>query len=201
MRNKKLALGIATSVLCITTVIGGTLAYFTDKDTGVNVVTLGHVTGVLTETDEYVRDDNTTGKDYTNVKPGDILDKDPTVSLKEGSLDAYVRVKLDYTGLTEKQAQQIEELLDIQQGWSKSSDGYYYYNTILSNKEGAVKSSKVFTKVTIPYEWGNETAEITFNINAKAEFIQADNFTPVKDEAGNIIGWGDVDIQQSIINN
>ena len=71
--RKKLVIGLTASALCITSVVGGTLAYFTDKDIRSNVVTLGHVTGTLTETDEHKRDDNTTGKDYSNVKPGDVL--------------------------------------------------------------------------------------------------------------------------------
>ena len=66
--RKKLVIGLTASALCITSVVGGTLAYFTDKDIRSNVVTLGHVTGTLTETDEHKRDDNTTGKDYSNVK-------------------------------------------------------------------------------------------------------------------------------------
>ena len=74
--RKKLVIGLTASALCITSVVGGTLAYFTDKDIRSNVVTLGHVTGTLTETDEHKRDDNTTGKDYSNVKPGDVLSKD-----------------------------------------------------------------------------------------------------------------------------
>ena len=88
--RKKLVIGLTASALCITSVVGGTLAYFTDKDIRSNVVTLGHVTGTLTETDEHKRDDNTTGKDYSNVKPGDVLSKDPTVNLKSDSEDAYV---------------------------------------------------------------------------------------------------------------
>ena len=74
------------------------------------------MTGTLTETGEHVRDDNTTGKDYSNVKPGDVLAKDPTVNLKEDSEDAYVRVKIDYKGLTDEQAADIEAVLDIQEG-------------------------------------------------------------------------------------
>ena len=50
--RKKLVIGLTASALCITSVVGGTLAYFTDKDIRSNVVTLGHVTGTLTETDE-----------------------------------------------------------------------------------------------------------------------------------------------------
>ena len=198
VNKKKLTAGVAALILCITGVTYGTLAYFTDKDTRANVITIGHVTGTLTETDEHMRDDNTTGKDYTNVKPGDVLDKDPTVTLDKESEDAYVRVSINYEWLTKEQALAIENNLDISAGWTKSEDGYYYYNEILSNKTGAINSSKVFSKVTIPTEWGNEIAGITFNINVKAEFIQPDNFTPVTDEAGNITGWGDVAIEKSL---
>jgi predicted ribosomally synthesized peptide with SipW-like signal peptide len=198
VNKKKLTAGVAALILCITGVTYGTLAYFTDKDTRANVITIGHVTGTLTETDEHMRDDNTTGKDYTNVNPGDVLDKDPTVTLDKESEDAYVRVNINYEGLTKEQALAIENNLDISAGWTKSEDGYYYYNEILSNKTGAINSSKVFSKVTIPTEWGNEIAGITFNINVKAEFIQSDNFTPVTDEAGNITGWGNVAIEKSL---
>ena len=198
VNKKKLTAGVAALILCITGVTYGTLAYFTDKDTRANVITIGHVTGTLTETDEHMRDDNTTGKDYTNVKPGDVLDKDPTVTLDKESEDAYVRVSINYEGLTKEQALAIENNLDISAGWTKSEDGYYYYNEILSNKTGAINSSKVFSKVTIPTEWGNEIAGITFNINVKAEFIQSDNFTPVTDEAGNITGWGNVAIEKKL---
>ena len=198
VNKKKLTAGVAALILCITGVTYGTLAYFTDKDTRANVITIGHVTGTLTETDEHMRDDNTTGKDYTNVKTGDVLDKDTTVTLDKESEDAYVRVSINYEGLTKEQALAIENNLDISAGWTKSEDGYYYYNEILSNKTGAINSSKVFSKVTIPTEWGNEIAGITFNINVKAEFIQSDNFTPVTDEAGNITGWGNVAIEKSL---
>ncbi len=197
LKNKKLITGAVISAMCLTAVTGGTLAYFTDHDQRANVVTLGHVTGTLTETGEQKRDNNTTGKDYSNVKPGDVLKKDPTVRLDSTSEDAYVRVKLDFLGLTMEQAAALEDGLDIADGWSRADDGYYYYDTILSNDEGKTTSSTVFTKVTIPTDWGNDEAGITFNINAKAEFIQADNFTPVRDNSGNITGWGDVVIEQS----
>ena len=198
VNKKKLTAGVAALVLCITGVTYGTLAYFTDKDTRANVITIGHVTWSLTETYEDMRYDNTTCKDYTNLKPGYVLDKEPTVTLAKESEDAYVRVSINYEGLTKEQALAIENNLDISAGWTKSEDGYYYYNEILSNKTGAINSSKVFSKVTIPTEWGNEIAGITFNINVKAEFIQSDNFTPVTDEAGNITGWGNVAIEKSL---
>ena len=50
VNKKKLTAGVAALILCITGVTYGTLAYFTDKDTRANVITIGHVTGTLTET-------------------------------------------------------------------------------------------------------------------------------------------------------
>ena len=94
--RKKLVIGLTASALCITSVVGGTLAYFTDKDIRSNVVTLGHVTGTLTETDEHKRDDNTTGKDYSNVKPGDVLSKDPTVRDLQMSRQQILRKLLTF---------------------------------------------------------------------------------------------------------
>ena len=44
----------------------------------------------------------------------------------------------------------------------------------------------------IPAEWGNEVADLTFEINVSAEAVQADNFTPETDEAGVINGWNDI---------
>mgnify|MGYP001132113880 CR=1 FL=1 len=38
-----------------------------------------------------------------------------------------------FAGPTDEQAADIEETLDIQKGWVKSDDGYYYYQNILSN--------------------------------------------------------------------
>ena len=91
VNKKKLTAGVAALILCITGVTYGTLAYFTDKDTRANVITIGHVTGTLTETDEHMRDDNTIGKDYTNVKPGDVLDKDPTQNTKSINVETAIR--------------------------------------------------------------------------------------------------------------
>ncbi len=193
--KKRIMVSAAALALSVMT-IGGTLAYFTDKDTRDNVITMGNVRGTLTETKEKKRSDDTIGKDYDHIKPGDVLEKDPTVTLKKDSEDAYVRVKVNYEGLTKEQAIAIDQALDVQEGWIKAPDGYFYYNKILSNKKEGSRSSKVFTKVTIPVTWGNEIAGGNFEMNIQAEFIQAEHFTPVKDENGYIISWGDADIQK-----
>ena len=51
-------------------------------------------------------------------------------------------------------------------------------------------SDYLFQSVKIPENWGNEVSELTFKINVFAEAIQADSFTPAKDN-GVITGWKD----------
>lgn len=201
MKKKKIA-AIVTSVALIAAVgIGATLAYFTDQDTKQNVITMGKVDGSLEEesTDGTPTDD---GYTYDKVKPGDKLDKNPSVSLAADSEDAYTRMMVTITidGLaagTNADAYEalLETKLNIQNGWTKGSDGYYYYNTKLSNKEGGQKKTEnIFTTVTIPTEWGNEISEATITIDLQAELIQADNFEDgegniLRDADGKIIGW------------
>lgn len=193
-KNKKklIVMLAAVAVLSIATV-GGTLAYFTSKDTRSNVITMGKVDGTLTETGEQGRDDGTTGKDYGNVKPGQTLAKDPKVTLAKDSEDAYARIKINYNTLNETQINELEALLDLKEGWSKSADGYFYYNKRMKAED----SSTIFNEVTIPVSWGNEIAGLTFTMDVTAEFIQADNFTPVIDaQTGNITSWGTVTIEK-----
>lgn len=190
MNKKKLMLALALVALVVVATVGGTLAYFTDKDTRANVITMGKVSGTLTETGEKPRQDGTTGLDFNNIRPGQIIEKDPKVTLKSDSEDAYARIKIVYTGLNETQITDLEALLSLNNGWKKAADGYFYYNTKLS----AGQSSTLFNTVTIPPTWGNEIAGQTFNMNITAEFIQADYFTPTV-ENGFITSWGSVSIQ------
>lgn len=198
MKKKKIAIAVLALSLIGALVIGGTMAYFTDKAENSNVITLGKVDGRLVETDTSKNDGSKTetGNTYTNIKPGDVLTKDPTVSLKTGSSDAYVRVKISYTGLTADQIAELETGITLNKGWYyNSSDGYFYYNTILTVGD----SSTVFNQVEIPGSWNNGMAEKQFTMDISAEFIQSDNFTPTKTTVSGIEyvnGWGTVTIEE-----
>ena len=103
-KKKILTLLITTSLLAVVGV-GSTLAYFTDKtETLTNVVTMGNVDGVLVENKAEKKDGKWNLKDnilsnqevmYENIMPGDTVKKNPTVCLKPGSADAWVRMTLD----------------------------------------------------------------------------------------------------------
>lgn len=196
MNKKKLTVLVTSLALVGIIGVGASLAYMTDNDTAENIITMGHVDIDLTEPN-YPGDDD--GK-ISNVKPGDNIVKDPTITVQQGSNDTYIRVSLSFTGLTDEQKTKMLEkndngtykYFDINLANWKESNGYYYYIGTYAEgqKAGLLKagqSVKLFEHVTIPSSWGNEMADKTFNINIKAEAIQADNFDPT--ELDGVYGW------------
>ena len=109
MSKRKIMLLAAALVMVAVLGIGGTLAYFTDKDEEINTFTVGNVDITLTESDVIgVRDqtngllnykDNDSegvwsdddGVEYKNLMPGSNVVKDPTVT-NVGENDVYVRI-------------------------------------------------------------------------------------------------------------
>lgn len=89
MKKKTILVAAIAVMLVAALVVGGTLAYFTDK-TGAkqNTFTVGKVKIDLTE------DEWNAAADHTLV-PGAFYEKNPTITVKEGSQDAYVFLKLD----------------------------------------------------------------------------------------------------------
>lgn len=170
MNKKKLLTMVLALVLIGAVGVGATLAYFTDNDSATNVVTMGHVDVELTEPG-FDTEDGTADNTISNVTPGQVITKDPTITLAEDSLDAYVRVKLTVEGLDEVAAAEVLDALDIQDGWTLV-DGYYYYADALTQENN---SAVLFTTVTIPYEWNNDYADAEFTIDVAVEAIQADN--------------------------
>ena len=181
MQKKKLVLGLASVALVATLAVGGTLAYFSDSDAKSNVFTLGKVDISLQEDYElddtedekatYVEDEdgNITGIEYDDVVPGDDLIKDVTVVVAEDSRDAYIAVRISFTGLDD-----VEELpeLNIVDGWTYDEENdLYIYDEIVSAEDVI----NVFDTVSIPTTWGNEFAEAEFGIEITAYAVQAEN--------------------------
>lgn len=208
MNKKKLA-GLALSLGLVSVVgVGATLAYFTDQASIANVVTMGHVDINLTEHQvvknedgQWVADETvpvtSEGLQFTDVYPGETVDKDPTVTITEDSGDAYVRVRLDivYEGSTftadDMAALQANIDREIAESgdWYKAADGYYYYNTALTQE---APSAVLFEEVTLPgAAWKNNTASQSFSIQLQAEAIQREYFNPTTDDNGMITGWVD----------
>ena len=100
MKKKITALCLCLCMLAIA-IVGGTMAYFTDKDAQTNTFAVGDVEIDLTEIAAvYDKDGNELvgrtvqtedGAVYSNLMPTNVITKKPTVT-KTGSNSAYVRV-------------------------------------------------------------------------------------------------------------
>lgn len=198
MNKKKLTVMVTSLALVGLIGVGASLAYFTDQDSATNIITMGHVDIDLTEPNY---PGGTTGGEIENVKPGDQITKDPTITVQQGSENSYVRAKITVEGLDEEHANLLLAknengsymYLDINTNdWLESTDGYFYYVGDAGNgKDGVLKagqSVELFTTVTIPgLGWGNEMADKSFSILVSAEAIQAANFEPSTNNG--VYGW------------
>lgn len=99
MKKKILSLCLVVAMVA-TAVVGASMAYLTDTDSASNVFTVGNISIDLTEevdkstadvTKTYDDKGNVTGASYSNVMPGDWLQKEVTVT-NDGANDAYVAV-------------------------------------------------------------------------------------------------------------
>lgn len=184
--NKRKLLTVTAALALIGVVgIGATLAYFTDEADAKNTITMGHVDIDIDEPN-FPED-----KKIENVVPGDVITKDPTITVADDSKSAYIRAKVvldDELSDAQKSALLQNINIDTTKWYLNTDDGYYYYNAIVS----AGDSVKLFDTVVIPETWGNEVADMSFTIDVFAEAIQSDNFTPTVDSVtGMITKWTD----------
>lgn len=159
--NKKKLTALAASLSLVAVVgIGATLAYFTDRASTQNTVSMGHVDIDLVE-HQVTRDENgnwvndeqpitSDGLVFTDVYPGETVEKDPTVTLASGSGDAYVRVRMTLNAegseFTADDMSALKENIDreiAESGrWYEAADGYCYYNTALTSEDRPQYSSR-----------------------------------------------------------
>ena len=89
MKKKTILVAAIAVILVAAIVVGGTLAYFTDKtEAKQNTFTVGSVGIDLTEDKWNAADDHT-------LVPGAFYEKNPTITVDADSQDAYVFLKLD----------------------------------------------------------------------------------------------------------
>lgn len=123
MNRKKIVALIMVVALALTTLIGGTLAYFTDTDDATNTFVMGNVDIELDEADvekdgyNYVALPETEDtprvqhNDYENLWPGQVIPKDPVIT-NVGSTDAWIRAKIQTT------TNELATIVDLQPGES-----------------------------------------------------------------------------------
>lgn len=93
-KAKKALLLVLCAALLVSASVMGTVAYLTDKDDVVNTFTVGNIDIKLDEantaTDD--ADDRTEDGNKYHLLPNQTYTKDPTVWVKEGSEEAYIRM-------------------------------------------------------------------------------------------------------------
>ena len=177
MKKKIISLCLVVA-LGATAVVGGTLAYFTDKDQEVNTFTVGNVKIDLTEP-------NWGEEEKECVYPGERLAKDPTIE-NIGANPCFVRVSvsnLDQFG-ADNMITLRTDYVDgkLGDGWEKYGDYYYFTEPLLVigaegdswNSDLEFKTSKtdaLFDQIVIPT--GIENGAIAKDIVVTAQAVQA----------------------------
>ena len=122
--KKNLFLMFASLALALCTVIGGTLAWIiTQTEPVINTFTYGDINITLEETDMNKDGDNDPNTNTYPMIPGQVIAKDPVITFKANSEDAWLFVKLEKTA-------NVDDFLtyEITDGWDALSgvDGVFY---------------------------------------------------------------------------
>lgn len=101
-KSKALLVALCAALLAVTSVFG-TLAYLTDQEAVANTFTVGSVGLTLDEAevnaDGTIKSDKRVQENSYHLLPGSTYIKDPTVTVEEGSEDAYIRMMVKVEGL------------------------------------------------------------------------------------------------------
>lgn len=186
MNKKKLSLLVVSGVLA-TTIVGGSLAWFTSKDTKLNYFSTGSIKHEIVE----VFEEDGLAK---NLLPGDEVNKDVWIN-NTGKSDALLRVKvipqwvnklgevdnlLDTNLIELVFADGVQKSLESGIGndtnWILGNDGYFYYTSILPvNKEEVEhQSAQLLSAVRLSGEVSDQDkyAEKEINVRIESETVQ-----------------------------
>lgn len=186
MNKKKLSLLVVSGVLA-TTIVGGSLAWFTSKDTKLNYFSTGSIKHEIVE----VFEEDGLAK---NLLPGDEVNKDVWIN-NTGKSDALLRVKvipqwvnklgevdnlLDTNLIELVFADGVQKSLESGIGndtnWILGNDGYFYYTSILPvNKEEVEhQSAQLLSAVRLSGKVSDQDkyAEKEINVRIESETVQ-----------------------------
>lgn len=192
MKKRTKLITAAVSLGALMTV-GGTLAWFTDSETATNVVTTGNVNVKITEalpTEEQQEEGGFTavenadeGITYEGIEPGTVIPKDPVIQYI-GASDAYVRYKVEVSGISEDNVKFIRNGVDVTEVIMNMAGDYIYSTEIfkqgdfVTHGESVGEAVPFFTEVE--FFGGNELVDLQdISITVKADAIQADNLPDV----------------------
>ena len=180
----------AILLCCLALAGGGTLAFFSARETAYNVITTGELDMTLVETGE---DGQPFPEDGIHgVVPGMEIDKVVTVK-NTGGVDFYARIAVSGTVTFENgktEALDMKKIrLDIdEENWTKQGDFYYYNRALLAmGEDGMVDTTEpLFTTVTFGKDLGNKFQNATVEILVDAQAVQSKNNT---DSPLTAAGW------------
>lgn len=168
MKKKTLALVLALTLL-VAGVVGGTLAWLTDRTAEVkNTFTVGDINIGLTET--------TT--DYKMV-PGNTIAKDPTVTVKANSEACWLFVQV-----TESENLKNFITYAIAEGWTELQDGVYYREVPASAADqpfSVLKGDAVTVNNDVTKEMLTAKDFANPTLTFKAYAVQKDNVASASD--------------------
>lgn len=192
--KKKNVLVMALSLALIAVIaVSGTLAYFTDKtDAKVNTFTTGKVDIELhDESNDQHASIHANGLYYSEIVPGDSLNKEVYVTVKELSSASRVAIRLAFDNLSNTEFPRVNEMKELvyaamenagtTNDWTcyPAEDGtedlIFVAKNVTENQSTDVQTLKLFDTIKIPASWGNAYADAAFSITASAYAIQADN--------------------------
>lgn len=204
MKKSKVLLTLACAVLLVAASVMGTLAYLTSTDSVQNTFTVGQVKITLDEAKVGTDGKALTGDSAERVKansyklmPGHVYDKDPTVTVKAGSEESYIKMVVTVSKAAELDKifadHQITDLTTVIGGydsneWTLNSTSkdttantrtyVFYYKSTVSAGESDVVLDDLFETITVPGGLTNAEIEtikdMTITVNAYA--IQKDGF-------------------------
>lgn len=195
MMKKNRILAAAVAICLVAILAWGTLAYFTDSDT----VTNSFMTATSTDPDQKLfdvdlyetdvdNDGNVKANTYTDILPGQTMEKDPTVK-NTGLYDQYVRLNVTFSNANEwKAACAAHGIADVTALFGNLNSEWelketkeenntityvYYLNRVLEPEQ----TSTLFDEVTIPESFTiNDMNTLkTFTLTIVADAIQSDN--------------------------
>lgn len=190
--TKKLVIAVIALSLALICAVGGTLAFLVaESNSVVNTFTYGNITLTVTETKGEQKENV---REFANVIPGSVVEKDPTVTVKGNSEDCYVYVMI-IDGLNIPSRERVS--FNVNQDWEKindhSEENLVY--TLYKYKSKVEKSSDdqdlipVFNKVKFDESLNNDDLNALkqksyTTITIKAFAHQAQN--TVEDTADNV---------------
>lgn len=203
--NKKLRrilLTVCSAALLVCVTVGATVAYLTSTATVTNTFTVGNVQIKLDEAaanlDGTLTDNGTTRVDANTYKllPGHTYNKDPMVTVLEGSESCYVKMTVTFSNAAELDeifAPSGADMTSIFVGYdgttwiskgnkedtAENTRTYeFWYKEAVGAPDGDVALDALFDKIVVPGSITNEQLEtiagMTITVNAYA--IQADGF-------------------------